>query len=152
MFFLVIEKSEGYNCFRVKLLIHLSSQNLILCPLFNWKHPRLRNVSLTFNMPLQKWESLVSFAPMQLCLQIFFLQNLLPQTIFIYKLKQLFAKKTSILYIYILNSQPSLVFRLTKYTPFCYSVFLLMLIALPIESRYVLIYLLKNSSRDFKEG
>jgi hypothetical protein len=56
-FFLVIEKREGNLSLRVKLSIHLSSQNLIFCPLPSWNWPRFRKDSLTFNNPLQKCES-----------------------------------------------------------------------------------------------
>lgn len=40
------------------LSIHLSSQNLIWLPSFNWKDPKFRNASLTFMRPTQKLESL----------------------------------------------------------------------------------------------
>jgi hypothetical protein len=56
-FFRVIKYNEGYSCFKVKSLIHLSSQNLVLLPLLSWNHPKYRKHSLTFIRPLQNWES-----------------------------------------------------------------------------------------------
>jgi hypothetical protein len=51
----------------------------------------------------------------------------------IYKLEQPFTEQTPILYIYILNIQPSLISWLANNAIFCQSVFLFMLIALPVK-------------------
>jgi hypothetical protein len=59
--------------------------------------------------------------------------------------------QTFVLYVYILNFQPTLILWLTYNVPSCQSIFLFLLVALPIESGSVIIYLPKNSFRDFKK-
>ena len=56
-FFLAMLYREGYCWLRVKLPSHLSSQNLMFSPLFSWKLPKFRNLSLTFIKPDQNCES-----------------------------------------------------------------------------------------------
>jgi hypothetical protein len=83
---------------------------------------------------------------------IFSPQEILPQPFLINKLKQPFAKQTTILNIYVLNTQTSLVFWLAYNTPFCQLVFLLVVITLPVESRSIKIYFFKDPSWHLEKG
>jgi hypothetical protein len=77
---------------------------------------------------------------------IFSPQEILPYPFLINKLKQLFTKQTMILNVYVLNTQPFLVFWLAYNTPFCQHVFLFVVVTLPVESRSIEVNFFKTPS------
>jgi hypothetical protein len=141
-FFLIIAKSVGYISLSVKFFNHLSSQNLTFYPFPNWNWPRLRKESFTFIKPLQAkikkgilhlhqatpemgiplLSTHLSYGTIP---HIFSSPQFLLYPILINKLEQPFAKQTPILYIYVLNTQPSLISWLADYAHFANRYFFL---------------------------